>query len=560
MKKTLLIAFGIFLLAFSACNEHLIVEEMEADTSVEMLKSGGAITSADFLKTNGTFIRNNYGNGSNVYLRGTNAGGWLVQEEWMCATNAPDQKTMMNTFESRFGKSARNNLISIYENNYWTSQDFDNCANMGMTAIRLPFTYMNLMKDDWSDIKTGGWDRLDWFIENCRIRGMYVILDLHGAFGSQNGMDHSGEVNDGYQFYWNDYHKSMTKWLWWQIANRYKGNPTVAAYDILNEPGIKGGLTTSLQWDFYDEVYDVIRSVDSDHIIIMESCWDAAQLPHPNVYGWTNVVYEYHYYPWDYVNDYNGQVNFVNSKINDIANAGYNVPTYVGEFNCFGLANAWEYTLNAYNNEGWHYTSWTYKALGNNTSWGIYNHNPSRVDIYNNSKKTIRNKWRKVGASNSWRNNTVYDAMVEGLKGTAVPNGEYYFKGVSTNKIISADNGGNDPLVANRSSYGGAWETFTVVHNSDGTISLKSEANGKYVCAVHDEDNRLIARSSGIGAWEKFYIEKITSTQFALKSSYNNKYVTINQEASNVLYATADAVNLWEVMYIYNTDGTQIMD
>ncbi len=566
MKKTLLITVGILFLAFSACNDHPIIEEVDTVRSSGVLKSS-PITSGDFLKTNGTSIRKNYGNGSNVYLRGTNAGGWLVQEEWMCATNAPDQKTMMNTLESRFGKTVRDQLISVYENNYWTIQDFDNCAAMGMTAIRLPFTYMNLMNDEWSDIKPGGWARLDWFIENCRARGMYVILDLHGAFGSQNGMDHSGEVNDGNQLYWNDYNRAMTKWLWWQVANRYKGNPTVAAYDILNEPGIKAGLTTSVQWDFYDEIYDVIRSVDPDHIIIMESCWDAAHLPHPSVYGWTNVVYEYHYYPWNHVNNYNGQVSFVNSKINDIANAGYNVPTFVGEFTCFGLANAWEYTLNAYNNQGWHWTSWTYKALGNNTSWGIYNHNPSRVDIYNDSEAVIRAKWAAVGASGSWRNNTVYNAMVAGLNqggdpgsGFNLPNGEYYFRGVSTNQVICADNGGNNPLLANRSAYGGAWESFSVVNNSDGTISLRSGANNKFVCMVNDGNKHLLARSSAIGTWEKFYLERITSTQFALKSFTNNKYVTINQSASNVLYATADAVNAWEVMYIYRTNGTQIID
>ena len=40
-------------------------------------------TSNDFLKCNGTSIRNNYGKGNNVYLRGTNAGGLFVQESWM---------------------------------------------------------------------------------------------------------------------------------------------------------------------------------------------------------------------------------------------------------------------------------------------------------------------------------------------------------------------------------------------------------------------------------------------------------------------------------------------
>ena len=57
-------------------------------------------------------------------------------------------------------------------------------------------------------------DRLDWFVQNCSQRGMYVILDMHGAFGSQNGMDHSGEINDGKQLYYNQSNKDKTLNLW----------------------------------------------------------------------------------------------------------------------------------------------------------------------------------------------------------------------------------------------------------------------------------------------------------------------------------------------------------
>ena len=53
-----------------------------------------------------------------------------------------------DTMSNRFGASKRDELVSTYENNYWTTQDFDNCAEMGMSVIRLPFTYMNLCDDN----------------------------------------------------------------------------------------------------------------------------------------------------------------------------------------------------------------------------------------------------------------------------------------------------------------------------------------------------------------------------------------------------------------------------
>lgn len=522
-------------------------------------KAAAPFTSADFLKTNGTTVRNNNGNGNIVHLRGTNAGGWLVQENWMNPTNAPDQKTMMDTFKNRFGATVRDELIKIYEDNYWTTQDFDNCANMGMSVIRLPFTYMNLT-DDNGNLKSNAFERLDWFISNCSQRGIYVILDLHGAFGSQNGQDHSGIVNDGYQLWNNQANMDKTVWLWQQIAARYKGNPTVAAYDLLNEPGPKGGTINQVQWNFYDRLYKAVRAIDPDHIIMIESCWDTWNLPHPSQYGWTNVIYQYHNYPWGNDNNYQGQVNFTNGKIANVNNSGFNVPTFVGEFTCFVNESAWNYTMQKYNEQGWGWTTWAYKATGTGNSWGIYNHNPSKVDIYNDSANTIRSKWASVGASNSTQNTMVYNAVKAHLPGTVNPSnpigGEYQYLVASSNGLyVCAEDGGNSPLKASRPS-GGDWEKFRIINNSDGTVSLQSFSNGKYVCAVIDEQSQLLARSGQIGTWEKFWMTSYSNGQIALRSLANNLYVQANPDNGGLLTATGTAVNgAWEV-FTLTSNGT----
>ena len=521
-----------------------------------------SFTKDDFLKTNGTTIRNLSGQGESVYLRGTNAGGWLVQESWMNPSNARDQKTIMNTFSQRFGNTVRDQLLAVYEDNYWTEQDFDNCAALGMSVIRVPFTYMNLCDDD-GNLKADAFKRLDWFVENCSKRGIYVILDLHGTFGSQNGMDHSGEVNDGYQLYWNSYNRSKTIWLWEQIANHYKGNPAVAAYDILNEPGIKAATTYDLHWKLYDEIYDAIRKVDADHIVIMESCWGPSNLPNPTTYGWENVVYEYHHYPWNYVSDYNGQVTACNNFVNSVTNSGHDVPIFVGEFTCFALSNAWDYVLNSFNTNGLHYTTWSYKVTGN-SSWGIYNHNPSQVDIYNDSAATIRTKWSTVGASQAWANTQIYNALKAKLPGTVKPFNkqisEYVsVKAVSNGKYVCAEKTGASPLVANRDSANG-WEHFKVVTNSDQTVSFLSRANGKYLCAVIDENNQLLARSSKIDAWEKFNVTTTSNNEVVLQAVANGKYVGVNASDS-VLYANVSNVTNVNVKFSMKkvSDGTTFL-
>ena len=668
--KKLVSMLLVFAMTFSVAISGKII-------GITQVSAREALGSNDFLKVNGTQIRKQKGTGDIVYLRGTNAGGWLVQEDWMNPTNASDQKTMMTTLANRFGASKRDELVSTYENNYWTTQDFDNCAEMGMSVIRLPFTYMNLC-DDNGNLKSNAFDRLDWFVQNCSQRGMYVILDMHGAFGSQNGMDHSGEINDGKQLYYNQSNKDKTLNLWKKIAEHFKGNPAVAAYDILNEPGIKAAATYSLHWDFYNEIYNTIRSKDSNHIIIMESCWDADNLPRPSQYGWTNVAYEYHYYPWSAQNSSDAQKSYFSSKVSDIANHNYGVPTFVGEFTCFEQAEGWKAAMSTFNGQGWHWTTWSYKVTGN-SSWGIYNHNPEKVDIYNDSADTIKNKWSAVGTANGWKNDKIYNLVKpylsgtvtstggsttddsdnnstsgvatlyehsnyggwavsleegsydykdilakgivndqisslrvsdgykvtiyddEGFKGKSkeftsdasyvgdemndktssikiekinnqtstttsyntvkLPNGKYSIKSVANEKYVATENGGSDPIVANRDNYSGSWETFYIVNNDDGTVSIKADANNKYICAVLDEENQLTPRSDSISTWEKFKIYKINDSEYGIRSAENGKYVKTDLDNGGKLIAGSDSIaGVWEAFNIEKVGDTTTND
>ena len=551
-------------------------------TGITQVSAREALGSNDFLKVNGTQIRKQKGTGDVVYLRGTNAGGWLVQENWMNPTNASDQKTMMTTLANRFGTSKRDELVSTYENNYWTTQDFDNCAEMGMSVIRLPFTYMNLC-DDNGNLKSNAFDRLDWFVQNCSQRGMYVILDMHGAFGSQNGMDHSGEINDGKQLYYNQSNKDKTLNLWKKIAEHFKGNPAVAAYDILNEPGIKAAATYSLHWDFYNEIYNTIRSKDRNHIIIMESCWDADNLPRPSQYGWTNVAYEYHYYPWSAQNSSDAQKSYFSSKVSDIANHNYGVPTFVGEFTCFEQAEGWKAAMSTFNSQGWHWTTWSYKVTGN-SSWGIYNHNPEKVDIYNDSADTIKNKWSAVGTANGWKNDKIYNLVKPYLSGTVTSTG-----GSTTDDSDNNSTSGVATLYEH-SNYGGRavsleegsydYKDILAKGIVNDQISSLRVSNGYKVTIYDDEgfkgtSKEFTSDASYVGdemndKTSSIKIEKInnqTSTttsyntvklpngKYSIKSVANEKYVAAENGGSETIVANRDNYGgSWETFYLINND------
>jgi hypothetical protein len=68
---------------------------------------------------------------------------------------------------------------------------------------------------------------------------------------------------------------------------------------------------------------------------------------------------------------------------------------------------------------------------------------------------------------------------------------------------VCAENAGAASLIANRGAAG-SWETFQLIRNTDGTVSLLATVNSKYVTAENAGAQPLIANRAAIGLWEKF--------------------------------------------------------
>ncbi len=405
MKKPLPVCLFLLLLLLAAAMTVPAGCTAKADT----------ITDKSFLKAVGKDLRDDHGKGKAVRLRGTNAGGYLLQELWMTptrgTTRVKDEMTIQSRLENRFGKEKARELEAAYRDSYWTETDFDNVRALGANCIRLPFWYRNLVEEDGT-LREDAFARIDWFVSEAGKRGIYVILDMHGAPGSQNGSDHSG-VDGGRDkkgasgfFFGENAERNRERFLelWKTIAAHYKGNPTVAGYDLLNEPfctyrynsGLGDGELRSLLWGVYDAAYRTIREADPDHVIIMEAVWDPADLPDPARYGWENVMYEYHNYLYDdYDNAQGRQISNMEKKLDLIAGADYPVPSLMGEFNYFRNYDAWDKGLELLNKAGIHWTTWTYKTMADCGSWGIYHHavRTGKIDLEHASFESIKESW-----------------------------------------------------------------------------------------------------------------------------------------------------------------------
>ncbi|MBK8417487.1 MAG: cellulase family glycosylhydrolase [Anaerolineales bacterium] len=85
--------------------------------------------------------------------------------------------------------------------------------------------------------------------------------------------------------------QAQTADLWRMLADRYKDETIIAAYDLMNEPF---NLEPAVYQSYMQKVVDAIREVDTNHLIIVEV------IPGNNPQFVTvkddNVMYDFHHY------------------------------------------------------------------------------------------------------------------------------------------------------------------------------------------------------------------------------------------------------------------------
>ena len=521
----------------------------------------------DYLTAEGELVKDCGGN--TVFLRGVNAGGLFVTEHWMTGFSYGtkpnnDYKSLTKIFIDRFGAEKTKELWKEYRANWWTDTDFENCVNMGMNVIRLPFTYMNVDFDAITSYDNAGknydFSALDAFIERAAEYGLYTILDLHGAYGSQSGQDHSGEIKDyrAVDFYSNERMQSLTVKLWGALSEHYKDNPAVAGYDILNEPGERKGngndgvhSTEQRHWDFFDKVYEEIRENGDNHIIIFESCWNGENLPRPEVYGWENCMYSFHHYTSNTDTSADGELAHNldwNNKISNVTSQNFGVPLQMGEFTSYSSPYKWEYTLGLLNRSNWHWVSWTYKVWGR-MAWGIVNitaDNSQKVDAYSDDYEVILGKFKNLRTDGAAAYKyTFYGRGEDGGKveiGTLerlyseYTDKEYVYKpeagsyeiryGVDNLPLIMKESGGKTLLATGGS---GDKYTFSIIYHNSKDGSAYISAGGKYLSVSKSGGENFITAVGSLSNEARFYpVQTEYGTVFVSYSTC--KYLRIDDE------------------------------
>ena len=344
-------------------------------------------------------------NGNRIQLKGVNAGQILLQEGWMSPFALEPLKNADGSYvkddgdniqypeftEEEFRRALQSNpnlqgydmdeLLAYYYSCFFTEEDFRIIKeDLGLNTIRLPFYYLNILNEDLTlREEEEAFSYLDWFLEQAANHGLYVILDLHGAPGSQSGYEHSGSATREANLWNSEENVAATVALWGYVAKHYTYTRPdlgawIATYDLLNEPTYTyKGVTNRQCWDVFDKIYDAIRANGDQHVVTFCCCWDFAALPDPAEYQWENVQYQYHWYNWR--NDLLPYDLFF--AYQDLSNIGrdYDVPVLIGEFTAFEDVGAWQKMLGLYDERLYSWTIWSYKTTVTGwwtSSWGVY--------------------------------------------------------------------------------------------------------------------------------------------------------------------------------------------
>ncbi len=262
-----------------------------------------------------------------------------------------------NLVAALVGPEEANEFWQKFYANYVTRDDIAFLKRAGFNSIRVPFNYKLLTPEDqpgvWLD---SGFELLDHVVGWARDVGLYVILDMHCAPGGQTGAN----IDDSWGYPWlyeSPAAQERVVAVWRKIAERYKDEPAVLGYDLLNEPlpdRPEFRKYNNRLEPIYKRITKAIREVDPNHIIILEgSNWDTSFRDFGPPFD-SKLVYSIHKY-WSPTTE-ESLKEYLGFR------ERYNVPLWLGESG----ENTDEWvsdmvTLAEKNDIGWSF--WTYKKM-----------------------------------------------------------------------------------------------------------------------------------------------------------------------------------------------------
>lgn len=231
-------------------------------------------------------------------------------------------------------------------------------------------------------------ERLDRIMPFLKKYGIRVVIDLHRSPGIQDRLLRNYGL-------WDKKLQDQIVSLWREIAARYKGNPLVYGYDLINEPVERNydPWSDALDWNrLAERIARAVREIDPDTPIIITpaNAGGPAAIAAFHPINLPNIIYTVHFYdPFSYTHNgvagnplkkelswpsVGGNKAYLKRFFEPVRNfqQKYGVPVFIGEFGvaCWsnGAENWLRDCIEIFEEYGW---DWTFHAYREWDGWSV---------------------------------------------------------------------------------------------------------------------------------------------------------------------------------------------
>ncbi|MDF1548670.1 MAG: cellulase family glycosylhydrolase [Bacteroidales bacterium] len=323
-----------------------------------------------FLKTQGQDIVNE--SGEKIYLRGVGLGNWLLPEGymWKFGENGDRPRKIEKIVSDLIGNEKASDFWYNFRKNYITEADIQRIAALGFNSVRPALNSRLFVTEGENPVFIDeGFLLLDSLVQWCKKHQIYVIIDMHGAPGGQTGQNIDDSPNNEPELFMYPKNQDLLLELWMKIVNKYKDEPAVAAYNLINEPlPERTGAAEKykhLLVPLYERLISEIRKVDAKHMITVEGYnwsnnWSLFEQPLDS-----NIFYQFHYYCWNRPDNLNSIDYFLKKR------EQLNTPVWVGETGEQGVGIYWA-TTQYFETNNIGFSFWPWKKMDTqNTPYSI---------------------------------------------------------------------------------------------------------------------------------------------------------------------------------------------
>ncbi|MEW6279683.1 MAG: cellulase family glycosylhydrolase [Candidatus Eremiobacterota bacterium] len=229
--------------------------------------------------------------GRPLIVKGMCLGNWFVPEGYMFGfEKAVSPRQIQQVTAELLGPAGSRRWWEAWYDRYVTPRDLELLSKLGFNCVRVPLHHALCDEAHLA--------RVDRLVAECRRLNMWVLLDLHAAPGGQTGEN----IDDGWGYPWLfESEESQVECvdLWVRLARRYRDEPTVLGYELLNEPipnFPEYALLEPRLEPFYRRATAAIREVDRRHLVVLDGAEWAADF---SVFGPPfdeGLVYGFHRY------------------------------------------------------------------------------------------------------------------------------------------------------------------------------------------------------------------------------------------------------------------------